>query len=214
MIKSIVFDLDGVLFDGCDFHAKMFIQAVSTVAPELNITREFHDAHLNALPTKHKLKKLGIDSATAEQIYALKQRLTEREIGKHIHPDKKVEDICITLKTLGYSIYCVSNSIRATVYVCLSGMGVSQYFSGIITNEDTSAPKPSPEPYLMLYRQHGLNPEECLILEDSEYGIQSARASGAHLLPVRDCNDVTLDAILRRIDELGAEDNILNIRVK
>lgn len=203
MMKSVIFDLDGVLFDGCDFHAKAFIEAVSTLAPELKITREYHDAHLNALPTKHKLKKLGIDSATSERIYTLKQQLTETGLQEHVRPDKKVQDICITLTALGYKVYCVSNSIRSTVNTCLSGMGVKEYFSGIITNEDTSAPKPSPEPYLTLYREHGLDPRECLIVEDSEYGIQSARASGAHVLPVRDCDDVTLVAILQRIDELS-----------
>jgi HAD superfamily hydrolase (TIGR01509 family) len=205
MIKNIVFDLDGVLFDGCDFHAKMFIQAVLAVLPEHPLTREFHDAHLNALPTKYKLRKLMIDPATAEQIYTLKQQLTEQEIANYIHEDKKVQDICIALKTLGYKIFCVSNSIRATVDSCLGGMGVREYFSGVITNEDTSLPKPSPEPYLTLYRQYGLEAGECLVLEDSEYGIQSARASGAHLLPVRDCNDVSLDAISDRIEELRRE---------
>jgi len=196
MIKNIVFDLDGVLFDGCDFHAKVFIQAVLTVLPEHTLTREHHDAQLNALPTKYKLKKLGIDSETAERIYALKQDLTAIRIGEYIRPDKKVQDICVKLDALGYNIFCVSNSIRSTIDACLSGMGVKEYFSGIISNEDTSAPKPSPEPYLTLYRVYGLNPNECLILEDSAYGIESARTSGGNILPVRDCNDVTLEKIL------------------
>jgi len=196
MITSIVFDLDGVLFDGCDFHAKMFIEAVLTILPDHTLTREFHDQELNALPTKYKLKKLGIQSEISDRIYALKQQLTATRIGDSIRPDKKVQDICVKLQALGYKIFCVSNSIRSTVEACLSGMEVKEYFSGIISNEDASAPKPSPEPYLTLYRLHGLSASECLVLEDSEYGIQSARASGAHVLPVRDCADVTLEKIL------------------
>lgn len=199
MIRNIVFDLDGVLFDGCDFHAKMFIQAVLTVLPEHTLTREFHDAQLNALPTKYKLKKLGIDPETSERIYALKQELTATKIGEYIHPDKKVQDICAKLQSLGYKIFCVSNSIRSTIEACLSGMEVKEYFSGIISNEDTSVPKPSPEPYLTLYRVYDLKASECLVLEDSEYGIQSARDSGAQVLPVRDCDDVTLDKILANL---------------
>lgn len=194
-----MFDLDGVLFDGCDFHAKLFIEAVLTILPEHTLTREFHDAQLNALPTRYKLKKLGIDSGTSERIYALKQELTATRIGEYIRPDKKVQDICAKLQSLGYQIFCVSNSIRSTVDACLSGMEVKEYFSGIISNEDTSVPKPSPEPYLTLYRLHGLNANECLVLEDSEYGIQSARDSGAYVLPVRDCDDVTLENILANL---------------
>ena len=201
MIKNIVFDLDGVLFDGCDFHAKMFIQAVLTIIPEHTLTREFHDEHLNALPTRYKLNKLGIDSDAAEKIYALKQSLTATMIGEYIYSDKKVQDICKKLQSLGYKIFCVSNSIRSTVDSCLSGMGVKHYFSGIISNEDTHVPKPSPEPYLTLYRTHGLNANECLILEDSAYGIESARTSGGNVLPVRDCSDVTLEKILHRLSD-------------
>ena len=196
MIKNIIFDLDGVLFDGCDFHAKTFIQAVLSILPDNPLTREFHDTHLNALPTRYKLNKLGIDSETAVRIYNLKQHITATTIGEYIRPDDKVKDICVKLQSLGYKIFCVSNSIRSTIEACLSGMGVREYFSGIISNEDTAAPKPSPEPYLTLYRLYGLNPGECLILEDSEYGIESARASGGNVLPVRDCDDVTLKKIL------------------
>jgi phosphoglycolate phosphatase-like HAD superfamily hydrolase len=37
MIKNIIFDLDGVLFDGCDFHADTFIKAINLVRPEIDI---------------------------------------------------------------------------------------------------------------------------------------------------------------------------------
>jgi HAD superfamily hydrolase (TIGR01509 family) len=200
MIQNILFDLDGVLFDGCDFHAKMFIKAVSIILPEQQITRMYHDTHLNALPTRDKLKKMQIDPVTSQKIYTLKQELTASKIGESIHPDKKVEDICIHLRSLGYQLFCVSNSIRSTIETCLSGMGVRKYFTGVISNEDVCAPKPSPEPYLTLYRLYGLEPTECLILEDSEYGIASARASGGHVLPVRNCEDVTLELMLQRLE--------------
>lgn len=202
MVQNILFDLDGVLFDGCDFHAEMFIQALSMIVPDKTITRKYHDAHLNGLPTRHKLKKLQIDPITADKIYILKQQLTTSKIGGYIRPDKKVEDICIHLRNLGYQIFCVSNSIRSTVEVCLSGMGVRKYFTGIVSNEDVSEPKPSPDPYLTLYRLYGLEPKECLILEDSEYGIESARTSGGHVLPVRNCEDVTLELILGKLESL------------
>jgi HAD superfamily hydrolase (TIGR01509 family) len=81
-------------------------------------------------------------------------------------------------------------------------MGVRSYFTGIISNEDTPAAKPSPEPYLTLYRLYSLDPRECLILEDSEYGIASAWASGGHVLPVRNCEDVTMELILTKLESL------------
>ena len=195
MIRQIVFDLDGVLFDGCNLHAEIFIQAVNMIVPEWNLTRKYHDEVLCGLSTKKKLENMGITGSKAEEVYALKQKLTGEEISNHIHPDLKVQEICRVLTEGGYKIYCVSNSIRSTVEVCLRGMGVIQYFSGIISNEDTAAPKPSPEPYLTLFRGHRLQAEECLIVEDSPFGIESATKSGGKVLAVKDCSEVTLEKI-------------------
>ena len=199
MIKNIVFDLDGVLFDGCNFHRDIFITAVKVVRPDIDISKEYHDTHLNALSTRNKLKRLGFDIDTSEQIYRIKQDLTKNMIGDYIKPDRKVQDICNQLKLLNYNLYCVSNSIRETVETCLNGMGVIHTFTGIISNQDTTEAKPSPEPYLTLYRNYNLDPKECLILEDSPYGIESATTSGGNVIPVKNCDDVTLDLILKSI---------------
>jgi beta-phosphoglucomutase-like phosphatase (HAD superfamily) len=48
-------------------------------------------------------------------------------------------------------------------------------------------------------RRFGLEPQECLIIEDNEHGIQAARASGGHVMVVGTVNDVTYDRILQEI---------------
>ena len=201
MIQHVIFDLDGVLFDGCDFHRDMFIAAVSLIRPDIHISNEYHWAHLNALSTRKKLEVLDIGN-DSEAIFAKKQELARSTIKGYIQYDEKVFGICKALVSYGYNIYCVSNSIRSTVETCLSGMGVIHLFTSIISNEDTLAPKPSPEPYLTLYRKHGLDPRECLILEDSDHGVQSAQKSGGNVLRVRNCSDVTLAAIMGEIARL------------
>ena len=193
MIHAIVFDLDGVLFDGCTFHKEMFLQAVAELRPDLNITSEYHDTHLNGLSTRKKIELLDLDDA----VFGRKQELTEKTIDQYIHEDAKVQEICRYL-VQHYTVYCVSNSIRSTIVRCLGGMGVLPFFTGIISNEDTPEPKPSPAPYLTLYSRYGLTPSECLILEDSPFGIESARVSGGHVLEVSDCK-ISLEMILEAI---------------
>lgn len=196
MIRNVIFDLDGVLFDGRSFHSKCFIDAVNTVLSDTILSYEYHEQYLDGLSTKEKLKRMNLDENISKRIYDLKQHLTAKGIKEHINPDEKVLNICETLICRGFKVYCVSNSIRSTVEACLSGMGVLDLFTGIISNEDTKEPKPSPEPYLTLFRNYILEPKECLVLEDSPYGIESATKSGAYVLPVKDCNDVNIDSIL------------------
>jgi beta-phosphoglucomutase len=201
MIYNIIFDLDGVLFDGSDLHANLFLEALHSLSPELQMTRECHDSELHALTTRQKLKKLGIEPELSDKIYKLKQELTATKM-QSVPINKKVMELCVTLTSRGYNIFCVSNSVRSTVVQCLSGMGVIDYFSGIISNEDTKEPKPSPEPYLTLFRVCNLNAKECMIVEDSPCGLESATKSGAHILPVKDCDDVTLQKILQAASSL------------
>ena len=180
----------------------MFIEAFNSVLGNSALTKEYHDIQLNGLSTKKKLELLGVSIDESRRIYDIKQELTTNNIGNYINPDKKVEEICKTLISLGYSLYCVSNSIRSTIIRCLEGMGVLHFFSGIISNECVRQPKPSPEPYLTLYKIYNINPSECLILEDSPHGIESATKSGGKVLAVKDCSEVTLDNIIKKISSL------------
>jgi beta-phosphoglucomutase-like phosphatase (HAD superfamily) len=201
MIRNIIFDLDGVLFDGCDLHAQLFLQAVSQIRPDIQISKEYHDKYLNGLPTKEKLKLLGIEGEEAKDVYTIKQNLTGIHLSA-IEPSEKNFKICAVLKELGYDIYCVSNSILSSIQTVLSRMGILNMFSGIISNEDVSESKPSPIPYLTLYSKFNIKPEESLILEDSEFGILSATQSGGFTLCVRNCDDVTISNILATIDKI------------
>lgn len=201
MIRNIIFDLDGVLFDGRGFHALSFLEAVRTVLPTTTLTEEYHEKYLDSLSTKEKLKRLGFDNDICKQIYYIKQDITAKNIKNYITPNKKVKDICEQLIALGYILFCVSNSIRLTIETCLEGMGVIDLFTGIISNQDTSESKPSPEPYLTLYRNYNLDPTECLIVEDSPHGIESATKSGGKVLPVKDCSEVTIERIIAVLSE-------------
>ena len=73
------------------------------------------------------------------------------------------------------------------------------YLDLLLSNQDVAQPKPDPEIYVTCIRRLECTPAECLILEDNEHGLLSARRSGAHILRVRDVMDVNLENILNNI---------------
>jgi HAD superfamily hydrolase (TIGR01509 family) len=209
MIKYIIFDLDGVLFDGCELHARLFINAVLKITPDTKLTKEYHDTVLNGLSTRKKLEYLNIVGEEAKQIFTLKQSMTKEYISNNIHSNPKNKEICESLMRSGYKLYCVTNSIRSTVENVLKGMSIIDMFSGIISNEDIFEPKPSPEPYLTLYENYNLDAKECMIIEDSDHGIESAIRSGGRVFCVRDCEDVQLTNIMEAIAKLNSGNNYI-----
>jgi beta-phosphoglucomutase-like phosphatase (HAD superfamily) len=72
----------------------------------------------------------------------------------------------------------------------------------MVSNEDVDRAKPAPDMYLKAMRHFKLQPHECLVLEDNENGIKAARASGAHVLEIREVGDTNITRILERVRQI------------
>lgn len=203
MIKTIIFDLDGVLFDGRKFHRDLFLMTVEQFGIK-GVDEDFHDLYLDGLSTKQKIDILiekGLLSVKSKlDFFDIKQNLTEIALCNEPKPNHYLISILQRLKIDGYKIICVSNSILNTVRKCLYLTGILDLFDATYGNESFKNPKPSPEPYLTVFEKEGVTANEVLILEDSIYGRTSGFASGANVLRIVDPMDVTLENILKAIE--------------
>lgn len=106
------------------------------------------------------------------------------------------------LKEEGFHIAVCSNSVRNTIEIMMQKANLTQYLDFFISNQDVIHGKPNPEIYQKAIQRLGLQPEECLVVEDNENGIKAAIASGAHLFKVETVDDVQFTAIMNRIHEI------------
>ena len=74
-----------------------------------------------------------------------------------------------------------------------------QYLDFFISAQDVENPKPAPDIYLEAINRLGLEPKECLIIEDNENGIKAAEASGAWVMQVDEVNEVNYQSIMENI---------------
>jgi len=83
-----------------------------------------------------------------------------------------------------------SGALRGEIERVLRREDLAKYFAAVVGAEDTPASKPAPDPYIkaveLLSRASGtaLNPAECLAIEDSRWGLESARAAGLRTVAV------------------------------
>ena len=208
MIKAIIFDLDGVLIDLKDAHFECLNKALSYFDDKYIISKKDHYLKFDGLPTKQKLKILteerGLSEEFHKNISEFKQEITLNYIRKNVEKDKDQIEILKVLKSLGYKLLVASNSVRNTIYSVLVKKGIIQYFDYIFSNQDVNFSKPNPEIYLKAIAKLGLKPKECLILEDSPFGIEAAQNSGAHILKIKNSKDVTLSNINSKIMEIDS----------
>lgn len=184
--KAVIFDMDGVLIDAKDWHYEALNEALSIFGE--TISREEHLERFDGLPTRVKLEMLDrenrVPKGLLSTVSAIKQERTLRAAAKLCFPNLEHLILIAELKRLGLRVGVATNSIRSSATAMLGFAGLLDSLDVLVTNEDVSSPKPSPDIYELACRNLGLQPWEVLVFEDNHYGITAARSAGCHVVEV------------------------------
>ena len=206
MIKTIIFDLDGVLIESKEIHYKALNAALPA---NYRITYEEHLSTYDGLPTKKKLDMLTLEKDLPLDLHMEianeKARQTMNILFDSIKPRMEFTKIFMALKNAGYKIALASNAVKSTVETALDCLELRKYFDVIYSNQDVDKPKPHFEMYFKIMLDLNSKPGETLILEDSHIGRQAVLDAGCHLLPVIDTYDLKLEKIEAKLNELNKQ---------
>lgn len=190
--KAVLFDLDGVLVDMREAHFEALNTALSLFGTKIG--DEEHHAFFNGLPSRKKLLALEeqcrVQYELIEFINEIKQLYTREIIPNVCLPNPEKIEMLLQLKQAGIKVGCCSNSMQEMVHLMLESSQLFEHFDVLIGNDSVSKPKPDPEMYIDAMRRLGVSPNETIIVEDSTYGIEAARASGATVYVVKGTEDV------------------------
>jgi len=196
--KAVLFDLDGVLVDACDWHYEALNKALLSVAGTY-INREEHLSTFNGLATLTKLNFLEMEGRLhredVSRVAQLKQLHTTETIKDNLFVDNTKVELLKRLKEDGYKVACVTNCIKGTATLMLTLCGVIDFIDLVVSNEDCIHNKPHPEPYIKAMVLLNCLPENCTIIEDSPKGLEAARLSGAEVIKVKNATEVTPENI-------------------
>jgi HAD superfamily hydrolase (TIGR01509 family) len=206
MIKLIIFDLDGVLVDTKSIHFESLNKAILKYSPNSVISWNEHLSKFDGLKTQRKLEILtsekGLPTEFHNSIWVNKQEITA-EMLNGLSEDHDLISLLENLRAKDFIIACCSNSIKKTVEIVLSKLGIFNYFDQILSNEDVLNAKPHPEIYWNCISSQQMLPEEVLILEDSPFGLQAASRTTANVMRVDGRGNLRLTDILRKITEVN-----------
>jgi len=204
--KLVIFDLDGVLIDSRELHYHALNAALKKIDDRYTINLEEHLSLYDGLSTTAKLNMLtskkGLNKNLHNQVWQDKQTATF-ELIKQFPKSQKLVDMFKKLKEQDVKIAVASNSIRETVKLALLSIGVTEYVDYYVSNEDVSKHKPYPEMYWKCMIALNALPKTTVIIEDSHIGREGALDSGATLLPVQNCDNLTESKIEEALDLLN-----------
>lgn len=205
MIKAVIFDMDGVLIDAKEWHYDALNRALRLFGLEISMAD--HLTTFDGLPTRRKLEIMSITEDFPHSLHGLvnglKQIYTMEIVNSRCRPTFAHEYALSMLKRQGFKLGVASNSVRDSVTAMMKRSQLIDYLDVMLSNEDVAKAKPDPEIYCMAMKKLGVSPDETLIVEDNEHGIQAARASGAYVMVVRSVHEVNLVNIQREIDRAG-----------
>ena len=181
---TVLWDNDGVLVDteGLYFRATQIVLA--TVGVELT-PEQFIDISLRQGQSTFKLAaEQGIPADTIDCLRAERDRLYVSFLQTEPCLIDGVEE---TLRALHGRVRMgvVTSTRRQHFEIAHARTGLGKYLDFVVTLEDYRHSKPNPGPYLTAISRYRLEPEQCIVVEDSERGLAAATAAGLECMIVR-----------------------------
>jgi beta-phosphoglucomutase len=194
--EALVFDYDGVIADTEPLHWRSWAALLAPYG--LNLGWEEYCSlgrGVDDLQIYETLRERARLPGEAEFL----RRNTER---KRMVREWSLQEIPIPRETIallnalnGHRIGLVTTSKRAEVEPVLRAAQINRSFEALVFGEDVTTPKPSPEPYLLAAQKLGITTG--IAFEDSESGLESARAAGFR--PIKIDKPRELAQIVRKI---------------
>lgn len=175
MIKVIIFDLDGLLIDSEPLQYRAVSQAFSEKGFPLTKADWYEWLHKKiGYKGWIELKNLPLVS---EEIRARKKEIYDNLIETEMELKLGAREL-IDLVHGKYRLAIASGSRIESIELCLDKFNLLSKFEHLITDQKNGLPKPHPDVFLHAAKVMNVEPEECLVFEDSLAGLQAAKTAG------------------------------------
>ena len=212
VIEAIVFDFDGVLADSEPIHFRVYRELLA--ASGATLTMEEYCARYLGFDDEGAFRQMAADfnlllgDEEIEMLIVQKGRRFEEIVsGTNVLYPSAVP--CVERLAARWPLGIASGALRADIDIMLKGARVADRFRFIVAAGDTDATKPAPDPSLRAAELHGVAPAACVAIEDSRWGLLSAKVAGMRTIAVTHTYPRTeltqADVVVDSLDEITVE---------
>ena len=194
MIKAVIFDMDGVMIDSEPLWEKAERILLARRGIDYNPTYRDKIVGLNQKDSGKLLKETFNLPETIEELLAERINLIVRIYEEELELIPSLKTILKELKKSGFLLALASSSPLRVINLVLNRFSLNEFFSVVVSGESVEFGKPHPDIYLITAKKLGacpeqglrIEPNECVVIEDSINGVKSAKSAGILCIAVPD----------------------------
>lgn len=186
MLKAVLFDMDGLIFDTESIYKQSWQYAATEQG--LTITDDFYQQFIGVQDPECEriLSEHFQDAIDMPRYKAVRDEHFHNLRNQGIALKPGFDVLFYAIKQHGLLTAIVTSSHLPEVKHNFSGSEYLAQFDLVITAEDVERGKPNPDCYQMAYRHLGVDAKQCLVLEDSNNGIKAALAAKCQAVMIPD----------------------------
>lgn len=220
MLRAVIFDFDGVITDSEILHFRSFNQVLAQHGMEITIKDYYKDylgltdlGLLNLLVDKGLLE---LDDEGIKNLAKQKEQVFEKLAQTEGSIIGGVRDFLEMLKDNSIRMAICSGSLQTEIELILEEARLRSFFEVIVSAEDVRKNKSNPEGFLVTLQrlnERSRNPvlsSQCIVIEDSHWGIEAAKAAGMHTIAITNSYDAEqlslAEKVVTHLSQLSIKD--------
>jgi len=185
MYNAVIFDWDGTLADTREIIVHAFRKVLNKIG--CKVSEEFLERRIGI--GARNIFKESLEAAGISYDEEMIENLLEEKTRIHLELTLKIRFFDGALSLLEslkpkVKIALATMSNRKVIDKTLKEKGIRGYFDYVLTADDVKKPKPDPEAFLKCAEAMKCRPEECVVVEDSIFGVIAARRAGMKCIAI------------------------------
>ena len=216
MLRAIIFDFDGVITDSEILHLRAFNRVLAQYGIEIT-TKDYYKDYLgltdvDCFQLVANKGRLGLDGREIKTLVKQKNQVFGELAKTGGRTIEGVRDFLEMLKQNNIPMAICSGAVLSEIALILEEARLRPFFAVIVSAEQVKKGKPDPQGYLLTLQklsrivspaeagiQNPILPDQCIVIEDSHWGLEAAKAAGMHTVAVTNSYDADQLAVAEKI---------------